>query len=231
MKDDMRLSRRRALMAGATIAAGAAAVGGIAGDADAQDLRRFDRQPAIDAKHRILLKGGTIISMDAKVGDLAKGDVLVEGSKIAAIAPEIHGRGRAGDRRGKFDHHAGTGRLPSPLLGSAASPHQSQFADACGLLECDTSVVRQVLSAAGSLRRQLSDRRGLHRLRHHLRDRQFAQFPQRRPFRRGGRGADRRWHTCRARFRPAGRRRLGLTNGRRISSGCRRNIFPPPTSF
>ena len=26
--------------------------------------------------------------MDAKVGDLAKGDILIEGSKIAAIAPE-----------------------------------------------------------------------------------------------------------------------------------------------
>ena len=93
MKDDMRVSRRGALVAGATIAAGAAAVGGIAGDAGAEDLRRFDRQPAIDAKHRILLKGGTIISMDAKVGDLAKGDVLIEGSKIAAIAPEIPAAG------------------------------------------------------------------------------------------------------------------------------------------
>ena len=35
MKDDMRVSRRGALVAGATIAAGAAAVGGIAGDAGA----------------------------------------------------------------------------------------------------------------------------------------------------------------------------------------------------
>jgi len=90
MKDDMRLSRRGALVAGATIAA---AAGGLAADAGAQDLRRFDRQPAIDAKHRTLLKGGTIISMDAKIGDLAKGDVLVEGAKIAAIAPEITAAG------------------------------------------------------------------------------------------------------------------------------------------
>src|SRR5262249_23708447 len=37
-----------------------------------------------------LLKGGTIVSMDDKVGDLVKGDVLIEGKKIAAIAPEIN---------------------------------------------------------------------------------------------------------------------------------------------
>jgi 5-methylthioadenosine/S-adenosylhomocysteine deaminase len=89
MKDDKGLSRRGALVASATIAAGAAAAGGFAGEAGAQDVRRFDGQTAVDTKHRILLKGGTIISMDAKLGDLAKGDVLIEGSKIAAVAPEI----------------------------------------------------------------------------------------------------------------------------------------------
>jgi 5-methylthioadenosine/S-adenosylhomocysteine deaminase len=93
MKSDKRMSRRDALKAGATIAAGAAAAGGFAGEADAQDVRRFDQQPPVDAKHRILLKGGTIISMDAKVGDLAKGDVLIEGSKISAIAPELTASG------------------------------------------------------------------------------------------------------------------------------------------
>jgi len=93
MRDDTRVSRRGAILAGAAIAAGAAAAGGLAGDAGAQDLRRFERQPAVDAKHRILLKGGTIISMDAKIGDLAKGDVLIEGTKIAAIAPNIPAAG------------------------------------------------------------------------------------------------------------------------------------------
>jgi 5-methylthioadenosine/S-adenosylhomocysteine deaminase len=59
-------------------------------DADAaENLRRFERQAAVDSKDRILLKGGTIISMDAKVGDLVQGDVLIEGKKIAAIAPTL----------------------------------------------------------------------------------------------------------------------------------------------
>jgi cytosine/adenosine deaminase-related metal-dependent hydrolase len=38
---------------------------------------------------RILIKGGTIISMDPSIGDLAKGDVLITGGKIAAIAADL----------------------------------------------------------------------------------------------------------------------------------------------
>ena len=89
MNSDKRLSRRDALVAGATIAAGAAAAGNFAAEAQAQDVRHFASLPAVDQKHRIVLKGGTIISMDAKVGDLAKGDVLIEGSKISAIGPNL----------------------------------------------------------------------------------------------------------------------------------------------
>src|SRR5580698_4540886 len=93
MKNDTRVSRRDALRAGATIAATAAAAGGLTSGADAQDIHRFDKQPPVDTKHRILLKGGTVISMDAKVGDLAKGDVLIEGTKISAISPELTASG------------------------------------------------------------------------------------------------------------------------------------------
>ncbi len=88
MNDDMPITRRGALKVGATLAAGVAA--GLS-DADAaENLRRFERQSAVDSKDRILLKGGTIISMDAKVGDLVQGDVLIEGKKIAAIAPTLN---------------------------------------------------------------------------------------------------------------------------------------------
>ncbi len=90
MTHDMPVTRRNALKAGATIAAGAATVGGLSGAAGAEDLSRFERQTVVDPKNRMLLKGGTIVSMDAKVGDLAKGDVLIEGGKIAAIGPELN---------------------------------------------------------------------------------------------------------------------------------------------
>jgi len=37
----------------------------------------------------ILLSGGWIISMDPSIGDLRQGDVLIEGQRIAAVAPRI----------------------------------------------------------------------------------------------------------------------------------------------
>ena len=36
---------------------------------------------------RLLLKGGAVVSMDPDVGDLPNGDVLIEGDKIARVAP------------------------------------------------------------------------------------------------------------------------------------------------
>src|SRR5258706_329337 len=90
MKDDMPITRRGALQVGATLAAGVAAAGGLSAADAAENLRRFERQAAVDPRDRILLKGGTIISMDAKVGDLVQGDVLIEGKRIAAIAPTLN---------------------------------------------------------------------------------------------------------------------------------------------
>ncbi|HEX3637571.1 MAG TPA: hypothetical protein VHV99_19185, partial [Paraburkholderia sp.] len=90
MTNDARVSRRGALKAGVALAAGAAAGSVLSETAVADDVRRFDHQQSLDPKSRTLLKGGTIVSMDAKVGDLVKGDLLIEGTKISAIAPEIN---------------------------------------------------------------------------------------------------------------------------------------------
>src|SRR5215217_2353492 len=38
---------------------------------------------------RTLIKGPAIVSMDPAIGDLRKGDVLIEDDRIAAVAPEI----------------------------------------------------------------------------------------------------------------------------------------------
>ena len=85
-------SRREAL-----IMSGAAAYAATAGAAQAADAagERFGRQPGLNARQRLLLKGGTIISMDPRVGDLTTGDVLIEGTKISALAPNLS----AGTRR------------------------------------------------------------------------------------------------------------------------------------
>jgi cytosine/adenosine deaminase-related metal-dependent hydrolase len=55
---------------------------------DAGTLERVWRQ-SVGPNQRILLRGGTVISMDAKVGDFVKGDVLIQGTKIAAVGAEL----------------------------------------------------------------------------------------------------------------------------------------------
>jgi cytosine/adenosine deaminase-related metal-dependent hydrolase len=49
--------------------------------------RHHGREPM--AEDRTLLKGGTVLSLDPEVGNFRKGDVLIEGSKLTAVAPEI----------------------------------------------------------------------------------------------------------------------------------------------
>jgi cytosine/adenosine deaminase-related metal-dependent hydrolase len=92
---DFSRSRRDVLKAGALTAAASAATPFAAGSAAAQgqdaDRATLDRltQTAGAASRRILLKGATILSMDAKVGDFARGDILIEGKTIAAVGPDL----------------------------------------------------------------------------------------------------------------------------------------------
>jgi 5-methylthioadenosine/S-adenosylhomocysteine deaminase len=55
---------------------------------DAGTLERIWRQSS-DRNQSILLRGGTIVSMDPKVGDFVKGDVLIQGKKIAGVGAEL----------------------------------------------------------------------------------------------------------------------------------------------
>src|SRR5262245_38191911 len=51
---------------------------------------------------RYIIRGGAVMSMDPKVGDFPKADVLVEGKKIVAVGPNLHAGGAADiDARGK----------------------------------------------------------------------------------------------------------------------------------
>jgi len=72
-------SRRGFLSASAGVAAGFAA-------RPAAAQVPLDR---LQKAQRILLKGGIVLSLDSKVGDFEKADVLIEGQKIAAIAPTV----------------------------------------------------------------------------------------------------------------------------------------------
>ncbi len=44
---------------------------------------------AVQGRNLTLLKGGHVLSLDAKIGDFTKADVLIDGSKIAVVQPEI----------------------------------------------------------------------------------------------------------------------------------------------
>ena len=48
---------------------------------------------------RYVIRGGSVMSMDPKVGDFPKADVLVEGKKILAVGPNLRGGRRPSDRR------------------------------------------------------------------------------------------------------------------------------------
>ena len=70
----------------------ATTVNGTRGDAALDQLRAS----AGERDRRVLLRGGTILSMDAAVGDFERGDILIEGSKIAAVAPDLSEAAAAG---------------------------------------------------------------------------------------------------------------------------------------
>ncbi len=90
MPDKPVFSRRETLLTGAALALGP----DLAGAAVAADFAdRLGSQPPVNPRQRLLLKAGTIISMDPRVGDLARGDVLIEGTKISAVAPNISATG------------------------------------------------------------------------------------------------------------------------------------------
>src|SRR5947207_12217482 len=65
---------------------------------------------------RYVIRGGSVMSVDPKVGDFAQADVLVEGKKILAVAPNLHAGGAA-------DIDA-TGRIVMP---GVIDTHHHQF--------------------------------------------------------------------------------------------------------
>jgi cytosine/adenosine deaminase-related metal-dependent hydrolase len=60
-------------------------------DTTLDQLRRQDT----DRDRRVLLTGATIVTMDPDLGVLPKGDLLIQGSAIAAVAPDLRTAGAA----------------------------------------------------------------------------------------------------------------------------------------
>ncbi|MGG5819780.1 amidohydrolase family protein [Falsiroseomonas sp. HW251] len=87
-------SARRDLLAGSALAALATAL-----------PRQAAAQPAAPGRP-ILIRGAHVLSMDGAIGDLPRGDVLIEGGAIRAVAPGIQAEGAL-----VID---GTGRIAMP---------------------------------------------------------------------------------------------------------------------
>ncbi len=63
------------------------------------------RAPEDSGRHgrRYVIRGGSVMSMDPKVGDFAQADVLIEGKKIVAVGPSLAGGGATEiDARGRI---------------------------------------------------------------------------------------------------------------------------------
>ena len=89
-------SRRGFLRNAAVLAAATAPGAALAQPKESEIVDRITRRNP-DVNHKILLKGGTIVSMDANVGDFAKGDLLIQGKKIAAVAASLPASGEVID--------------------------------------------------------------------------------------------------------------------------------------
>lgn len=83
LNDRDKISRRKFIKGSAGLVAGAAAFG-----LPGQIKGRMKSAGPSDSG-RILIKGGSIISIDQNVGDYEKADVLIDGSEIAEIGPDI----------------------------------------------------------------------------------------------------------------------------------------------
>ena len=82
----MKVSRRHLIKMGTAVASACAATAqSPSRDAAEAGLTTLN----LDPNRRILLKGGTIISMDPAVGDFVKGDILIKGKRIVAVGANV----------------------------------------------------------------------------------------------------------------------------------------------
>ncbi len=128
------LSRRDFIKTGAAgVAAGALAGYGLSASAQGRGADRGG-PPRIPHGDLVLLKGGVVLTLDPLVGDFEKADVLIEGSKIVAVQPNIHAAAQVVDCRGMIvmpgfidtHHHQyqtiQRAVIPDGLLGSFVPP-------------------------------------------------------------------------------------------------------------
>src|SRR5687768_2833728 len=78
------LSRRQLLML-----SGAAMAGGLASGCGSQAAQQPGAARPASPASRVLIKGGCVLSLDSNVGDFDVADVLIDGSRIAAVGRNL----------------------------------------------------------------------------------------------------------------------------------------------
>lgn len=94
-------SRRGFLKRGTALFAGTAAAlalpdGATEAAAEGNEILAQLERANSDQGRRLLIKGGSIISMDPAIGNFVQADILVEGKKIAAVGPNLSAAAQAG---------------------------------------------------------------------------------------------------------------------------------------
>ena len=69
---------------------------------------------------KTLIQGAHVLTMDDRLGSLPRGDVLIDGDRIAAVGVGLPRRGRRGDRRREPDRPAWIRRHAPPHVGGDA---------------------------------------------------------------------------------------------------------------
>src|SRR5262249_53632394 len=90
-----RKSRRELLKAGAALAATPlvpATAMAPRRNTQGRAVQERARRGATPSRH-IILKGGTIVSLDRQVGNFESGDILIEGKKIVGVAASLQAPG------------------------------------------------------------------------------------------------------------------------------------------
>jgi len=97
------LGRRDFLKASTATAAAAGAMSLFSSPARADDDHGEPPQDSGRRGRKYVIRGGSVMTMDPKLGDFVKADVLVDGKKIEKIGPNLHAGGAGEiDARGKI---------------------------------------------------------------------------------------------------------------------------------
>ncbi|MCY1206044.1 5'-deoxyadenosine deaminase [compost metagenome] len=148
---------RRDFLRGGLAGVGAVAGAAVAGGSLAQKPAggRYSVADAPVPRGRILLKGGTVLTLDSKIGDFERADVLIEGKKILAVGPNLKAEAHTIDCTGTIvmpgfistHHHQYESLLRSlttDVLHIRDIPTDAEQPKAVWPLETYTTVVQQI---------------------------------------------------------------------------------------